>query len=496
MTLFGLSPAAFWLGAGALAAGLLLLHLLRVRLRAAEVDTLLFFRLAGALQKPRVLPGRPARWLAFALALLALLAGWSAVAAPRSGLDAPSRFVVVEPGRDDAAARLRQARELAAAGLGPRGAVFAATLPPVLLLAAGEPAAALDARAVALDTLASPRGEVEALGAAGARLRPGDELLWLGAAEPATAHGAVHVPVASAPRAALRGVRWQRDGGGRRTLVLALDGAETAAELRLGEVVLARSTAPAGAGELRLGPVELPGGTAEVQCVLAGAAAPLPVPVPAGPPLRVHVDPALPAPLAEAIAALLQADPELEPAAGAAADVVVAGTAAPDGPPRLVLTAGAGGGPRRAVATAASPVDLSLRDRARRDAAALPDLAGARVWIADAAQGGALVAATADAGRLCVHAVDWLLQPATHADVPVLLSAALRALGGRPELPCGIAGQPLAVPAAFPVPAVRGALLPVDGALPVPPPARVLAVPFAAEPVAAPAAPLPSTGLG
>ena len=128
MTLFGLSPAAFAVGLAALFGGVALLHLLRVRLRRVEVDTLLFFQLAGALRQPRVLPGKPARWLSLLLAALAVFAAWTAFAEPRAGREAPSRVVVVEPAAGELREqRLQTVRELVAqGGLGPRGAVLAA----------------------------------------------------------------------------------------------------------------------------------------------------------------------------------------------------------------------------------------------------------------------------------------------------------------------------------------------------------------------------------
>lgn len=469
MTLFGLSPAVFLIGAGALAAGLVLLHLLRVRLRTVDVDTLLFFRLAGALQKPRVLPGKPARWLAFALALLAALCAWGAVAEPRTGLQQPSRFVVVEPDLVDAQARAEQAASLVGTGLGPRGAVLAATLPPVRLLAAGEPVDVLTARWTALRTVQSPVGEVEALRAVADASLPQDQLLWIGGAAPATASPVVHVPVATVSGAAVRQLRWQRVAGGALALVLRCDGGGVAAELRHGALVLASGSAPPGVGELVLGPVLVPNGAATLQCVIAGAGAPFDVPLPTRAPRAVFVAADVPAEFAAAVSAVVSADPELQPAGDpATADVVVAG--ADDGidaRPRLVLLPGVGLAPRLAVSTPDAPVGCSLRDMRRRAAEALPPLEGARVWIADAVSGEALVAATAADQRLRVFVVDWLMQPVSHADVPLLLATALRALGGVPEVHTAVAGHPFAVPAAFP-PVVRpGAVLPVGGSLPV-----------------------------
>ena len=97
MSWFGLSPTALLIGAAVLAAVAVALHLLRVRLRHVEVDTLLFFRLAGTVRQPRSLPGSPSRWLSLLLLLLALASAWTALGDPRSGQDAASRMVVVEP---------------------------------------------------------------------------------------------------------------------------------------------------------------------------------------------------------------------------------------------------------------------------------------------------------------------------------------------------------------------------------------------------------------
>jgi hypothetical protein len=501
MTLFGMSPAVFLVGAGAIVAGLLLLHLLRVRLRAVEVDTLLFFRLAGALQKPRVLPGKPARWLAFALALLAAMGAWGALAEPRTGLDRPSRFVVVEPDSFDAEARAGLAAEWAAEGLGPRGVVVAATLPPVRLLAAGEPVQVLESRWETLRTLHSPLGERHALQAVADASLPQDQVVWIGAAAPATTRPVVHVPTGSTPGTALRQVRWQRSAGGMLSLVLRLDGDGLTAELRHGESVLAKAAAPAGVGELTLGPVQPPVGATALQCVIAGAEAPLTVPLPTLAPRRVHIAADIPAELTTAIAAVVDADPELrlDPDAATAEIVVASADDGVDARPRLVLTPGVGVAPRMAVATAEAPLACSLRDKRRRAAEALPPLENSRIWIADAESGEALVAATVATGatsappQLRVFVVEWLLQPVSHADVPLLLATALRALGDVPELHFAVAGQPVAAPAAFPPFLRAGAILPVGGVVSVAADTE-FAVQLAATPTAAAEVPRESLG--
>lgn len=457
MTLSGLSPWTFLVGALALAGSLVALHLLRVRLRRVEVDTLLFFRLAGALQKPRVLPGAPARWLAFLLALLGAWLGWAALAAPRAGLADRSRIVIVEPDATTAAERVAQVQELLAAGLGPRGMVLAATSPPRVLLRAGEPVAAMTGRADALATGACARSTQAALQAAADQLGDGDELVWLGA-EAAALPGVTvaHVPVARAPAVHVTDLAWQRTGNGEWTL--AVRGRDLPdGELRQGDTVLARAAGAKGLATLRLGPCA-PAPAAALTLALPGLE-PLAVPLPEDPPLRVFVAQDLGNELARAVAAVLAVDGELAQATAAAnADVVVAAADDANDPrPRLVLTSGAGEGPRTAVLTAAAPVHVSLRDGKRRSATALPALPeGATVWIADAAQGGALAAAVVAGGRPRILLVDWLLLPIARADTPALLATALRALGGRPRALLLVAGQPHAVPAAFAAPARAG----------------------------------------
>ena len=65
MRLLGLTPAVFVAGLAVLAGTLLALHLLRVRVRRVTVETLLFFKSLGEVTRPRVLPGRPARFWAW-----------------------------------------------------------------------------------------------------------------------------------------------------------------------------------------------------------------------------------------------------------------------------------------------------------------------------------------------------------------------------------------------------------------------------------------------
>ncbi len=120
MRFAGLDSAWVVAGGAALALALLALHLLRVRLRRVAVETLLFFRAVQTTRRPVVMPGRPARFGAYLLALAALLAGWLAFADPIHDRFGASR-VIIHRGAEESARALAAER-----GLGPRGAVLAA----------------------------------------------------------------------------------------------------------------------------------------------------------------------------------------------------------------------------------------------------------------------------------------------------------------------------------------------------------------------------------
>jgi hypothetical protein len=89
MNFFGLSPAAFAIGALVAAGALAVLHLLRVRLRRQEVDTLLFFRAAAAVQRPRSLLAKFSRPLAYLFGLLLLLTACRARSSSTHRVPAP-----------------------------------------------------------------------------------------------------------------------------------------------------------------------------------------------------------------------------------------------------------------------------------------------------------------------------------------------------------------------------------------------------------------------
>lgn len=488
MTFFGLSPAVFAVGLAALLAGVALLHLLRVRLRRVEVDTLLFFQLAGSLRQPRVLPGKPARWLSLLIAALAVGAAWLAFAEPRAGLEARSRIVVVEPAagelRDQ---RLAAVREIVAdGGLGPRGAVLAAGPSPTVLLAADEPVEALDVRSHDLPTAGGKADAVAALRAAQDRLGAGDEIVWVGARAPRIAST---VPVVERTRGRdaaieLRDVQWVRAGENAwiQLDVTAPAGAR-ASLFDAGGAEVASATFAAAPQQVLLGPVSATAGALRLRLAAENGAHEVELPAPPAEPLRVFVAADLPAGLAAALRTLCDVDPELELAPSAdGAHVLV--TDARDAAPRptLSLETGVGGGERLAQCAATSPLALSLRDRAHADAAALapsPASVATTVWVEDLAQGAPLALAErpadgagAGAGAARVRIVQWLLQPATHADVPALLAGALRMLDDRQVRRFAIAGMPTRLPAPHASLPLADAL-PVDGSYVLPLAARV-----------------------
>ena len=452
MNLFGLAPSTLLLLAGSLAGSVLALHLLRIRLRQVEVDTLLFLRMAGAVRQPRVLLGSPSRWLALLLALVAGFAGLLAIADPRSGFERPSRIVVVEPAPGaEGEARLAMARDFAEQhGIGPRGMVLAATADPAVLLRADEPPAAVR---VLPGAVSGAAGAAAAWAAAARLLREGDEIVWIGAsgAPAPEVAGGIRVRSLRAPGqvlGALQGVVWRRGEDGRFVLVVQCCGASGARlVLRAGDTELAAAAIAHELAEVELGPF-LASGRVTLALEAGDRAHRVELAVPAAEPCRVHLDDSLQGPAATALRALLAVDAEFALEADPAqAQVVVAAVDAEDARPRLVVHEGAGAGPRLAHLTEASPVALSLRDRQLREAPALPELPGATAWVEDLTQRAVLAAAGAANERLRVHLVRWLLEPETHGDVPLLLRAALCHLANRPEPIVAFVGVPLAVPA-------------------------------------------------
>ncbi|MBK8099872.1 MAG: hypothetical protein IPK26_22450 [Planctomycetes bacterium] len=443
MSWFGLSPTALLIGAAVLAAVAVVLHLLRVRLRRVEVDTLLFFQLAGTVRQPRSLPGSPSRWLSLLLLLLALAAAWTALGDPRSGQDAASRLVVVEPAGGDPS-RLGRVHEVVLQGLGPRGVVVAATSPPTVLLTAGEPMAVLDERHARLPASGDPEGGRAALTLFEETASSWDQLVWLGSTPPPTGvRDIVWVPPDRAADAVVTGLRWEREDDVLWHLVVEHESATPVrVELRTGEQVVASQEAVAGRSSSRLGPLAAAANRAVLRLLSSVGTSEIALPPPPTARLRIAVDGALPAAVRRAVDLLVASDPELEPVAPADAEVVVAAADRDDPRPHLVIAPGVGAAPRLPIVASPSPLALSLRDRRRASASALPPFAEAAIWVRDEGSGEALVAATAN-GRLRVFVVDWLLLPESHADVPILLRAALRQLGNWPRVELATEQQPI-----------------------------------------------------
>lgn len=403
MSLLGLPWTWFFAGAGALAAALLLLHLLRVRLVRVPVETLLFFRAALAPQKPRVLGGKPKQWLSYALGLATLLAAWLAFADPfvaRAGL---SRIVIVDAsgsgralssdGTEAVKQRLARAQELAANGLGTRGAVLAYDAAVTMLWAAGEPSLAISARAEQLPVSGTGTGLWDALLAARARAQAGDEILLLGGPD--------------------------------------LPGAGTTDSYGVHIVRESPEAVAAAAPETPLGP---PLATTKVALV--------------GEVPRV-------------VALAITADPALEIVGEPAnAEILVVRGNAPSDRPCLRIEDGEGASEREPVLTARCPAVLSLRDR-QQTATALHPRDGETVWILDARTQAPLVAASVSP-RPEVRAVAWLLgagpSETAHQDLPRLVLAGLHLLAPRRAERFVAVGEPLEIPA------LADELAPVTGA--------------------------------
>lgn len=395
MNLLGSTWTALALGAAALAMTWLVLHMLRVRLERVTVPTLLFFRVAATPERPRVLGGRPRRWLAYLLALLASGAAWFAFADPVLESEGRSRLVLVDasgtatPGSAVLATRLARARELAAAGLGPRGAVLGYTGGTVLLWNAGEAPLVLDERARGLVPSGGGSGLWAALAAARNRSRSGDEVLVLGGPE-------LPEPERSVECFGIRVVREESAGGA----------GSQAAPLPAAPAPTPRAVAFVG---------DVPRSTR-----LAVLAAPL---------WRVVDDPTT-------------------------ADLVVVRGTSAVARPCLRLDDGTGAAEREPMTTPECPVRLGMRDR-KGVAPALADLGDATPWVIDARTGAALVAARATPVPE-VRVATWLVGgggETAHQDIPRLVLTALALLVPHGELGVVAAGDTLRVPTATSGPA-------------------------------------------
>ncbi|MBK8975581.1 MAG: hypothetical protein IPM29_06620 [Planctomycetes bacterium] len=453
MILRGLSPTVLLAGLGVLAAVLLVLHLLRVRLRRETVDSLLFFRMLGQVQRPRMLFGLPSRWLAFVLALIASALLWGAAADPRLVPARPSRIVLIDstaaavavaddgrPLRDHYADRAVAMCD--EADLGPRGRVVAfgggdPTTGVRTVLDAGEPSALLEQRLRDLDVAGPPDTLWAALRSAVADLTPDDEVVVIGGPTvlPAAFDG---VPVRHGGVATGRletvGIARARFVPGEPTTleVELLRDADAPIEVTLDFEGATPVTAHVPqASDDRSVPVRFDG------LPLRAATGTLTVRVGVAPPRTAHI--VLPdrEPIAvfvaedvpRAVHVLVEADERLALAPSRAAARIACTPGVPDAElPSLVITPGVGDPvARRPRDTRLAPdLPLSLRDRAH-DGTALPDdEAWDAVWLEDALTGAPLLAGR---GATEIHVVDWLLDSPTHRDVPLLLGWTLRRLG-------------------------------------------------------------------
>lgn len=363
MNLVGLSPAAFAIGLAALALTLGALHVLRVRMRRQVVDSLLFFRSAALQARPRVLGQRLARLGSFLVGLLLLALAWAAFAEPFASPAAASRVIVVD--------RSAAAQATTSAGT-PLAAQFDAELAPLV------------------DEFGlGPRGAVLAVGPSPRTVLRADEPSSRLAERLATLPiGGAPANVASAVVAAAKG-------------------------LRVGDEVLVLGGPP------RL-PEELDG--VRVRRAELPAAQAMPRAARSTPRLAVFVDDGLP----DAIAFALEARGDVDRTTRDAAALAVVRDAAtlPAKLPALIVESAAEGTLVELRVTADCPAPLSLRDRTRRATPGFRPRADETVWLGDARNELALVAASAGRIRIARALLDELL----HRDVPLLLDAALDAL--------------------------------------------------------------------
>ncbi len=461
MNLLGLSPTTFALGAAGIAAALGALHLLRIRLRRQTVDSLLFFEMLGAVERPRVFLGRPARWLSYLIALIALLALWTVFAEPTGQADTPSRVVLVDAsglsqGKTTQSFRaldshLRTASDLAASsGLGPNGAVYAIGLATAPLLRAGEPVDLLIERAAGIEPTGPQLGWPDALRTLAATLAPNDEIVVIGAPADLPDHIAGHkvsrAGFAPSHDAGLVGITL-RDWPERRLDVEFIGQGECAVTV-IGSREISENedkqtfTLTSGSSQTATF-VNLPDTAQKFRLMIRDkeTATTIPFDLPARErhPVRVTTD------STGTIIPSVMADAALELATdGTAVAQVIEGDASIDGKlATLRLLAGEGSLRRLPRKTEHCPLTLSLRDRERTSARALKPIEGEDVWVEDALSGAPLIASHILASGVAeVRVVDWLLEDPTHRDVPALLIGSLRMLAGVRSDKLVAAGEP------------------------------------------------------
>ncbi len=450
MSLFGLSMTTWLAGLGALAAVLGLLHLLRIRLRQVEVETLLFFRMAGPLHKPRTLGGKPQRWLSYLLSLLLLVCLWTSFGDPVQDDNSPSRVVLLDQSGTGLVAmaneqeslwhgRLAKAQELAAA-LGPRGAVLAYGNSVSTLLQSGEPTEVLAWRAKDLQAQGMGSSFPAAMQQARSLLTAGDEILVLGGPEfmPEEIDGIKVQRIAQPAVEHARVVNLRLQEWPWRSLSVEVHG--EAAKVSLAGEVVAKLEKPVEAklrdGLASMSLYRLPAEACTVQLALHGADGILET-LPLNLPAREPVPLLRPDSLPMAVQTALDGDPAFEKAEANKNRLQLAWDKPLDPSlPALLLQEGVDPQPRQALRTQHCPLSLSLQDMRRAAAPALLPIAGETVWVEDSLSGAPLVALQQEnvdgqaVARLRV--VTWLLDEAAHRDVPRLLLGGLHHLAALP----------------------------------------------------------------
>lgn len=181
MSLTQLGPVAFWLGLGAIAAGLFALQRLRIRHREVEVPTLLFWQEALEQAPARVLVERFRHPLAYLLAMAIAGGLWLALAGPArtKAADGARYTLLIDASAGMAAegrlgAAVGAARELAADLPALRRTVLWCGAEPRTVLLPGEPAALLDVRLAGARAEAAPESLSRALRSLRAR-QTGDD---------------------------------------------------------------------------------------------------------------------------------------------------------------------------------------------------------------------------------------------------------------------------------------------------------------------------------
>ena len=454
MNLLGLPWTWFGAGLAAIAASLLVLHLLRVRLRRVSVETLMFFRMVGAVQQPRVLLGKPGRWLAFLLALVLGACLWLAFADPLLRSDEPSRVVIIDASgsagwkSDDELTLLEHGVERAQqmlGELGPDGAVLVAGAHLMNLYRSGEPRALLLERARGIIATGPGSHLLAALERARTLLDKRGEIVVIGGSTDLPGNiGGVRIRRETAgtlgrPQVGIAGITL-RDWPARSLQIeLAATGDErqVGIELQHGDQLLDSATttlSKAGSRLITLG--KLPAQAASVLLIAddpSSGREEIAIDLPSRRAWRVRVDPGVPLPARLAV----EADPafELVESQGELMVTTEPQTSMPG--VQIVEPPEASSGQTQA--TRSCPLNLSLRDH-RPDAAryATQDH---HVWVFDPQTGAALVQRLGQQVQIATS----LLDDPTHPDVTRLIAGSLRLLARIGDAPLVGAGRPFSM---------------------------------------------------